>query len=184
MTPQAIQTAYAGHIFRSRLEARWAVFLDLLRVEWRYEYEGYELPSGRYLPDFWLPEIKTWLEIKPTTPTDDEIAKCRELAVATDQQVILMHGEFGWWFYRWLNDTYEKTDGGLMFCSEGGDCDYQPCFCLTCGTFGFEYEGRGDRACKRKCNPGSDRGHTMTDGRMRRAVEGALQRRFWAGGVG
>lgn len=33
MTIQAIQTRYAGHHFRSRLEARWAVFFDYLGVE-------------------------------------------------------------------------------------------------------------------------------------------------------
>ncbi|WP_432973597.1 hypothetical protein [Dactylosporangium sp. CA-233914] len=61
-----IETHYAGCRFRSRLEARWAVFLDRLGVEWDYEPEGYELPSGRYLPDFLLhlPQ-PVWLEIKP-----------------------------------------------------------------------------------------------------------------------
>lgn len=49
---QAIETSYAGCRFRSRLEARWAVFFDHLGIAWRYEQEGYELPSGRYLPDF------------------------------------------------------------------------------------------------------------------------------------
>ena len=48
-----IETVYKGCRFRSRLEARWAVFFDALGVEWEYEPEGFELPSGRrYLPDF------------------------------------------------------------------------------------------------------------------------------------
>jgi len=50
---KAIETFYKGYRFRSRLEARWAVFLDALGVKWEYEPEGFELPSGkRYLPDF------------------------------------------------------------------------------------------------------------------------------------
>jgi hypothetical protein len=49
---KAIETEYAGCRFRSRLEARWAVFFDTLGIKWRYEPQGYELPSGRYLPDF------------------------------------------------------------------------------------------------------------------------------------
>jgi hypothetical protein len=49
---KAIETEYAGCRFRSRLEARWAVFFDTLGIKWRYESQGYELPSGRYLPDF------------------------------------------------------------------------------------------------------------------------------------
>jgi hypothetical protein len=51
---KAIETEYAGCRFRSRLEARWAVFFDALGWKWRYEPQGYELPSGRYLPDFML----------------------------------------------------------------------------------------------------------------------------------
>lgn len=53
MNIKPIETYYNGYRFRSRLEARWAVFLDALGVEYEYEPEGFELPSGkRYLPDF------------------------------------------------------------------------------------------------------------------------------------
>ena len=53
MTFKAIETEYNGYRFRSRLEARWAVFFDALGIDYEYEPEGYELPSGkRYLPDF------------------------------------------------------------------------------------------------------------------------------------
>jgi len=63
---KAIQTSYKGYRFRSRLEARWAVFFDTLGIEWEYEKEGFELgDEGRYLPDFWLPGKKVWVEIKP-----------------------------------------------------------------------------------------------------------------------
>lgn len=48
----AIETEYAGHVFRSRLEARWAVFFDVLGIDWKYEHEGYEVDRARYLPDF------------------------------------------------------------------------------------------------------------------------------------
>lgn len=49
---KAIETEYAGCLFRSRLEARWAVFFDHLEVEWEHEPEGFETSAGRYLPDF------------------------------------------------------------------------------------------------------------------------------------
>ncbi len=52
MQPRAIETRYKGYRFRSRLEARWAVFFDALGLTWEYEPEGFELKSGRYLPDF------------------------------------------------------------------------------------------------------------------------------------
>lgn len=50
---KAIETKYNGYRFRSRLEARWAVFFDALGVDYIYEPEGYENSEGiRYLPDF------------------------------------------------------------------------------------------------------------------------------------
>lgn len=53
MTHRAIQTIYRGYRFRSRLEARWAVFFETLGLKWEYEPEGFELGDGfRYLPDF------------------------------------------------------------------------------------------------------------------------------------
>ena len=52
---KAIQTEYQGYRFRSRLEARWAVFFDAMGIQWEYEPEGYALEDGTlYLPDFWL----------------------------------------------------------------------------------------------------------------------------------
>lgn len=50
-----IQTEYNGYLFRSRLEARWAVFFDACGVDYEYEPEGYKLENGlMYLPDFLL----------------------------------------------------------------------------------------------------------------------------------
>lgn len=52
---KVIQTKYKGFLFRSRLEARWAVFFDACGVEYEYEPEGYDLGKGMmYLPDFLL----------------------------------------------------------------------------------------------------------------------------------
>lgn len=52
---KAIQTEYNGYLFRSRLEARWAVFFDACGIEYEYEPEGYDLGNGlMYLPDFLL----------------------------------------------------------------------------------------------------------------------------------
>jgi hypothetical protein len=66
VTIQAIETRYAGHRFRSRLEARWAVFFDSLGIRWEYEPQGYLVGPDQlpYLPDFWLPDLKTWVEVK------------------------------------------------------------------------------------------------------------------------
>ena len=62
---KAIETCYNGYRFRSRLEARWAVFFDAAGIDYRYEPEGFELTDGtRYLPDFFLPAIGIYAEVK------------------------------------------------------------------------------------------------------------------------
>ncbi len=64
---QAIETEYNGYIFRSRLEARWAIFFDALGIEYQYESEGYKgIDDLYYLPDFYLPEENVYVEVKPT----------------------------------------------------------------------------------------------------------------------
>lgn len=47
---QAIETSYKGCRFRSRLEARYAVFFDALGIEWQYEPQGFEIK--RYNHDY------------------------------------------------------------------------------------------------------------------------------------
>lgn len=64
-----IETIYNGYRFRSRLEARWAVFFDALGIEYEYEPEGFELSFSdderiMYLPDFYLPESGLYAEVK------------------------------------------------------------------------------------------------------------------------
>jgi hypothetical protein len=63
---RAIETEYRHYRFRSRTEARWAVFLDAAGIGWRYEFEGFNVHGNYYLPDFFLPELKTFLEVKPS----------------------------------------------------------------------------------------------------------------------
>lgn len=86
---KAIDTTYQGYRFRSRLEARVAVFLDAVEASWEYEKEGYVLPvNGKYLPDFYVTSFRKcdkpfWLEVKATKPSTTEINKLRELCVLT-----------------------------------------------------------------------------------------------------
>lgn len=81
---KAIETLYKGYRFRSRLEARWAVFFDRLGLTWQYEPEGFELVTGRYLPDFLVEGV--WVEVKPTR--DSDLSKPRALAAAGKQVVV------------------------------------------------------------------------------------------------
>jgi hypothetical protein len=65
MKIKPIPTKYRDTMFRSTLEADWAATLDWYKIDWQYEPEGLELPSGElYRPDFWLPRIKTYFEVK------------------------------------------------------------------------------------------------------------------------
>lgn len=68
-TIKAIETHYKGYKFRSRLEARYAVFFDALGVKWEYEAEGFDLGQvGWYLPDFYFPQAQWHGEVKPDAP--------------------------------------------------------------------------------------------------------------------
>ena len=62
---KAITTYYDGYPFRSRLEARWAVFFNEMDIEYEYEPEGFILSDGTYyLPDFYLPGFHVFFEVK------------------------------------------------------------------------------------------------------------------------
>lgn len=109
-TIKPIQTRYKNCKFRSRLEARWAVFFDHCGLEWQYEPEGFELAEetnnfaympeewdGRYLPDFYLPAWDMWVEIKAVLPVDhfditmDEV-KVWCLSKHTGKRAVLLVG--------------------------------------------------------------------------------------------
>lgn len=63
-TIAAIPTVYRGRRYRSRLEARWAAFFDLLG--WKAEYEPFDL--GGWSPDFLLTGpygCSALVEVKP-----------------------------------------------------------------------------------------------------------------------
>lgn len=131
---KAIETRYKGYRFRSRLEARWAVFFDALGIQWEYEKEGYDLgDAGWYLPDFWLPQVEMWAEVKPQHFSAVEIDRCWALCAHTGYEVVLLDGmpDFRSYFactfdahdHVWMNtltgETSVVTDGGYP----GGDFD-------------------------------------------------------------
>lgn len=88
-----IETVWNGYRFRSRTEARWAVFFTHLNMPFEYEKEGFRLEDGTfYLPDFWLPDLSMWLEIKGAPPSDDEITKAELLCSGNGNPVGIFHG--------------------------------------------------------------------------------------------
>lgn len=86
-----IETYYKGYRFRSRLEARWAVFFDAAGIEYQYEPEGFKVSYSEdgineeyifYLPDFYLPKEECYAEVKGT----DEALRAdgKKIAFAVD----------------------------------------------------------------------------------------------------
>ena len=126
-TIKAIETRYAGCRFRSRLEARWAVFFDFLNIPYQFEAEGFAMPEGAYLPDFYIPGAKVWVEIKGEYPTVEEMTKADGLARGSGKPVFLYFGgvpyspaQLDW-----------KVMGIFVFMPEGGygpGKDYVPWF--------------------------------------------------------
>jgi len=89
---KAIETIYNGYKFRSRLEARWAVFFDNFGIKYEYEPEGFEGDGWRYLPDFYLPQHFCFAEIKSERFTSAEIKKCLDFALDGDKSVVVFIG--------------------------------------------------------------------------------------------
>lgn len=80
---QSIVTIVGDVRYRSRTEARWAVFFQALGVDFAYEPEWIRLSTGEsYLPDFQLPQFKAYLEVKADNDAivTAECARARRLA--------------------------------------------------------------------------------------------------------
>lgn len=68
VTRPGIPTTYRGVRFRSRLEAKWACFFDLMG--WRWEYEPFD--ADGYIPDFvLLGDDPVLVEVKPAISLSD-----------------------------------------------------------------------------------------------------------------
>ncbi len=145
---KAIETEYNGYKFRSRLEARWAVFFDALGIQYHYEPEGFDLDGVYYLPDFYLDDYKIYIEIKPF---DKDVVsyvgdgnkweqKCRSFRDDVDKAIMICYGDPSdsgyYYFFGW-----DLTDGS------GGSSEFQALFFeKTDGTIKlFLNDGRYDR---------------------------------------
>lgn len=69
----AIPTTYKGVRFRSRLEARWAAFFDVVGWEWNYE----PIDLNGWIPDFKIATVGDPLlvEVKPAQSLADDCAQ-------------------------------------------------------------------------------------------------------------
>jgi hypothetical protein len=111
LTP--ITTHYRGYAFRSRLEARYAVMLDTLGIAYQYEPEGYDLGElGRYLPDFYLPTLTCFAEVKPGVFAPVDFARAAALG-----GTLLLDGmpRAAYYFYARASATYAQYRGWDAF---------------------------------------------------------------------
>lgn len=143
---KAIETRWKGWRFRSRTEARWAVFLEAMGIAFEYEPEGLALPSGPYLPDFrfqlhdllwavregedhYVEFTKNyWLEVKGQPPTREELQLLWEAARHTQSTGLLAIGapDFRGQIYR-LSGNLESLDRELFLHKYDGLATFAAC---------------------------------------------------------
>lgn len=129
---RALQTKHNGVLYRSRTEARWAVFFEQMGWTFVYEPEGYDLDGEWYLPDFWLQEFEMFVEIKAEAPTEAEIAKAEALHKYSRKRVILIAGSPGIETYQIIEWRDGKRAGhGVPVEMFNGDIEVDCCF-LSC----------------------------------------------------
>jgi len=100
---KARPTVYKGIQMRSRLEAGFAAWLDMIGdVEWAYEPAAYGDESGQYLPDFLLlnvliqqhhprrPERKVFVEVKPKRQDDELLLSLARILWSSEPQAFLL----------------------------------------------------------------------------------------------
>jgi hypothetical protein len=137
-----LETFFHGYRFRSRLEARWAVFFLYLNIPYEYEPEGFNLgEAGYYLPDFWLPQQECWVEIKPGRPSDEETARLEALVNTSGHRGYIFYGAVPY------PDPSEQHDpeSAHYLDTYGWDCTHWWCECPKCGSLDIQFEGRAER---------------------------------------
>lgn len=175
---KAIETNYAGCRFRSRIEARWAVFFDTLGIRYEYEKEGYTLPPFQdtdahlgmkdqiagvlnYLPDFYIPAQRAhpkpaWYEVKGEEREPDWVKLYRLVRHSSIDGALLFEipnitdaHNMGGTYGMWTTSYFDDRELGKYFGNGGWDCGYSFCECPFCGAIGYEFNGRSARVgCK------------------------------------
>ncbi len=94
----SMPTKYNGYLFRSELQARWAVFFDMLyQLGYEYLSESVSLPSGAsYQPDFWLPSLQVFVKVDSSEEqvTADDLLKAIEFSYGQPLLYILGSPEY------------------------------------------------------------------------------------------
>lgn len=176
---QAVETVYAGVRFRSRIEARYAFLFDELGLRWEYEAEAFELGGkvGRYLPDFWLPDLGYWFEVKPDTGFDPDrlipILRPSYLLARESQRTVVVSFGVPWFYEQPVAVAYFADPASRTRVRMSGELNWSDC--LACGTIALS-DGSPDLPAP--C------GHTAfgSTARLETALNRAHGYRFWEGG--
>ena len=167
---KALDTHYDGHRFRSRAEARWAVFFNSFGVAYEYEPQGYCVNGEPYLPDFFLPELNLWLEVKGTTPTQREQTLLKTLALETEMSAILAIGPpKNGPSLMYFNPGIDDESFGRAAWYFAQDRNNESILWLCSEDYGWSCLHRADEASEKCPTLGS---------RIKRAYEAAQQARF------
>lgn len=162
-----IPTFWNGRYFRSRLEARWAVFYDTVGIKYEYEKEGYDLGNGvKYLPDFWMTDLKFWVEIKPLPPTEEETEKASKLVRSCGLSLYMAIEPIGN-VMPWPVEPTKLVDCNLgddppkheaFFENDTQDSGYLWTACPNprCQEVGIQYEGRSHLLCGCQAGAGKE----------------------------
>ena len=64
LSPHSPKIKYKGIWMRSSWEVAYAKWLDKNEIGWKYEFKTFDLGNTTYTPDFYLPTLDLWIEIK------------------------------------------------------------------------------------------------------------------------
>lgn len=84
---------HQGYRLRSYTELLWARVLEAAEIFYLYEPDLVRVDDGYYLPDFWLPNVGIYLEVKGKTPTEEEIKKADAVMARTGREVMFLIGK-------------------------------------------------------------------------------------------
>jgi hypothetical protein len=174
-TIRPIQTPFAGRLFRSRLEARWAVFYTALGIPWMYEPEGFALADDlRYLPDFY--RRVTSSSSRRRRPTRSSARRhcwpCSPRSASSsssDSPAITATAAIR---------NGQLAEHGAYLYNGGWDRFYTWCVCPSCGLVGIQFDGRSERLPCRWAGPQENRNYTYNDPRLLAAYDRANRARF------
>jgi hypothetical protein len=130
----AIPTVYAGVQMRSRMEARFAKWCDDHKLKWLYEPEGYISNGQCYLPDFYLPEIRCFVEVKPLIFAQESL-KMENMANERslwDHDFLVVDMSDGFRPIKWYEREWTRDHGKFGRCSRHSGDNINVAWCRKC----------------------------------------------------